>query len=96
MSQTISVPAGGEGVAVFEGQNFLPGNQRFDYRIEVAGAEADSVESKPADDDFSLEYNIESTADGESVWMTLLIALLAILVVYGGVKTARSRSGTKF
>ena len=96
MKQTISVPAGGEGVAVFEGQNFLPGNQRFDYRIEVAGAEADSVESKPADDDFSLEYNIESTADGESVWMTLLIALLAILVVYGGVKTARSRSGTKF
>ena len=96
LSQTISVPAGGEGVAVFEGQNFLPGNQRFDYRIEVAGAEADSVESKPADDDFSLEYNIESTADGESVWMTLLIALLAVLVVYGGVKTARSRGGTKF
>ena len=96
MSQTISVPAGGEGTAVFEGMSFNPGNQRFDYRMEVAGAEADSVESIPADDDFQLEYNIESSADGESAWMTLLIALLAILVVYGGIKTARSRGGTKF
>ena len=96
MSQSISVPAGGEGVAVFEGMNFNQGNQRFDYRMEVAGAEAESVEEIPEDDDFSLEYNIESTSDGESVWMTLLIALLAILVVYGGVKTARSRGGTKF
>ena len=96
MSQSISVPAGGEGVAVFEGMNFNAGNQRFDYRLEVAGAEANSVEEIPEDDDFSLEYNIESSADGESVWMTLLIALLAILVVYGGVKTARSRGGTKF
>jgi uncharacterized membrane protein len=96
MSQTISVPAGGEGVAVFEGFNFNAGNQRFDYRMEVAGAESESVEEIPEDDDFALEYNIESSADGESAWMTLLIALLAILVVYGGVKTARSRGGTKF
>ncbi len=96
LSQSIAVPAGGEGVAVFEGLSFTQGNQRFDYRVEVAGAEANSVESKPADDDFALEYNIETTADGESIWMTLLIALLAILVVYGGVRTARSRGGTKF
>ena len=96
LSEVISVPAGGQGVAEFGNLSFNPGNQRFDYRMEVAGAEAESVESIPADDDFALEYNIESTADGESVWMTLLIALLAILVVYGGVKTARSRGGTKF
>ena len=64
--------------------------------MEVAGPESDSVESIPAADDFSLEYNIESSADGESPWMTLLIALLAILVVYGGIRTARSRGGTKF
>ena len=62
----------------------------------MAGAEATSVEEKPSDDDFSLEYNVETSADGESIWMTLLIALLAILVVYGGVRTARSRGGTKF
>ncbi|MEE3084271.1 MAG: STT3 domain-containing protein [Candidatus Thermoplasmatota archaeon] len=96
MSQSIAVPAGGEGMAVFDGLSFSQGNQRFDYRVEVAGAEAESVESKPDAGDFSIEYNIETTADGESVWMTLLIALLAILVVYGGVRTARSRGGAKF
>ena len=96
LSQTISVPAGGEGVAVFEGLSFTFGNKRFAYRMEVPGAESESVEEIPEAGDFSLEYNIQSSADGESAWMTLLIALLAILVVYGGVKTARSRSGTKF
>ena len=70
LSQSISVPAGGEGVAVFEGLSFTQGNQRFDYRVEVAGAEATSVEEKLFDDDFSLEYNIETTVDGESIWMT--------------------------
>ena len=96
LQQTISVPAGGEGVAVFDGLSFTFGNQRFAYRMEVAGAESESVEEIPDEGDFSLEYNIQSSADGESAWMTLLIALLAILVVYGGVKTARSRGGTKF
>ena len=96
LSQSIAVPAGGEAVAVFEGLSFTQGNQRFDYRVEVAGAEVNSVESKPSDDDFALEYNIETNPDGESIWMTLLIALLAILVVYGGIRTARSRGGTKF
>ena len=70
MSQSIAVPAGGEGMAVFDGLSFSQGNQRFDYRVEVAGAEAESVESKPDAGDFSIEYNIETTADGESVWMT--------------------------
>ena len=96
LQQTISVPAGGEGVAVFDGLSFTFGNQRFAYRMEVAGAESESVEEIPDEGDFSLEYNVQSSADGESAWMTLLIALLAILVVYGGVKTARSRGGTKF
>ena len=96
LQQSIAVPAGGEGMAVFDGLTFSQGSQRFDYRVEVAGAEAESVESVPEPGDFSIEYNPETTADGESAWMTLLIALLAILVLYGGVRTARSRGGTKF
>ena len=75
---------------------FSQGNQRFDYRIDVVGAESTSVESIPEDGDFPLEYNIETTADGESVWMTLLIVILGALVIYGGVRTARSRGGTRF
>lgn len=96
LQQSIAVPAGGEGMAIFEGLSFSQGNQRFDYRVEVAGAEAESVDTIPEDGDFAIEYNIESSADGESIWLTLLIALLGILVVYGGVRTARSRGGTKF
>ena len=96
LDRTISVPAGGEGVAVFENLTFSQGNQRFDYRIDVVGAESTSVESIPEDGDFPLEYNIETTADGESVWMTLLIVILGALVIYGGVRTARSRGGTRF
>ncbi len=96
LQQSVAVPAGGEGMAVFDGLTFSQGSQRFDYRVEVAGAEAESVESVPEPGDFSIEYNPETTADGESAWMTLLIALLAILVLYGGVRTARSRGGTKF
>ena len=45
IQQSIAVPAGGEGMAVFDGLTFSQGNQRFDYRVEVAGAEAESVES---------------------------------------------------
>ena len=96
LDRTISVPAGETRMAVFENLTFPQGPQRFDYRIEVAGAEGESVESIPEDDDFSLEYNVESTADGESPWMNLLIAFIAIMVVYGGVRTSRSRSSNKF
>ena len=96
LSQTISVPAGETRMAVFENLTFPQGPQRFDYRIDVVGAEGESVESIPDPDDFSLEYNVESTADGESPWMNLLIAFIAIMVVYGGVRTSRSRSSNKF
>jgi hypothetical protein len=96
LAETISIPANSVGTAVFDGLTFNQGNQRFDYRIEVAGAESASVESIPEAGDFPLEYNVESTADGESIWMTLLIVVLGLLVIYGGVRTARSRGGTRF
>jgi hypothetical protein len=54
------------------------------------------VESIPEDFDTQIEYNVESSTDGESNLMTILVVALGILVIYGGVKTARSRGGTKF
>ena len=94
--RTISVPAGQTVEAEFADLTFEQGPQRFDLRINVEGAESESVEVIPEDDDFQIEYNVATTADGESLWMTLLIVLLGVLVIYGGVKTARSRGGTKF
>ena len=96
LQQSIAVPAGGEGMAVFDGLTFSQGSQRFDYRVEVAGAEAESVESVPEPGDFSIEYNPETTADGESAWMTLLIALAGHSRAVRRCSNARSRGGTKF
>jgi len=98
LSMTISVPAGEKVVAEFTDLSFAQGNQRFNIRVEVAGPEATSVDSitLPAGESFSLEYFTEVAADGESIWMTLLIVALGFLVIYGGVKTARSRGGSKF
>ena len=98
LSMTISVPAGEKVEAEFTDLSFAQGNQRFNIRVEVAGPEATSVDSitLPAGESFSLEYFTEVAADGESIWMTLLIVALGFLVIYGGVKTARSRGGSKF
>jgi len=95
---TISVPAGETVEAVFDDMTFIQGNQRFNIRIEVAGAETSSVDSisLPFGDTFSLEYYSQTESEGESIWMTLLIVVLGVLVVVGGVKTARSSRGGKF
>jgi hypothetical protein len=66
--------------------------------VEVAGAESSSVDtiSLPDGETFSLEYYTQTDSEGESIWMTLLIVALAVLVIVGGVKTARSGRGSKF
>ena len=74
-------------------------------RIEVVGEEANNVESimhdsEVAEDgafDFQLRYD-PAPSSGSSSWvLTLAIVALGLLVIYGGVKTARSgRSGSKF
>ena len=97
-SVTISVPAGETVEAVFDDMTFIQGPQGFNIRVEVAGAETTSVDSisLPFGDTFSLEYYTQAESDGESIWMTLLIVVLGVLVVVGGVKTARSSRGGKF
>ncbi len=77
---------------------FTQGNQRFNIRVEVAGAETSSVESisLPAGETFSLEYYTQSDTEGESIWTTLLIIVLLVLVVVGGVKVSRGGRSGKF
>ena len=95
---TVSVPAGETVVAEFSDLTFTQGPQRFNVRVEVAGAEATSVDEVivPDGNSFSLEYYTQTTDEGQSNWVTLAIVALLFLVAYGGVKTARSRGGTKF
>ena len=103
--QTITVPAGEIVDATFDNVTKPQGDHRYDVRIEVVGEEANNVESimhdnKVAEDgafDFQLRYD-PAPSSGSSSWaLTLAIVALGLLVIYGGVKTARSgRSGSKF
>ena len=98
--QTISIPAGETVNAEFENITRPQGDHRFDVKIEVVGEEANNVESIGPDNgefDFPLRFDPESSAGQDSIWLTLAVVILGSLVVYGGVKTARSsRSGSKF
>ena len=103
--QTITVPANETVNAVFDNITREQGDHRFEVRLEVVGEEANNVESitlpGTADQngihDFQLRYDPEVSPDGDSIWLTLAVVVLGSLVVYGGVKTARSgRSGSKF
>ena len=103
--QTITVRANETVNAVFENITREQGDHRFEVRLEVVGEEANNVESitlpGTADQngihDFQLRYDPEVSTDGDSIWLTLAVVVLGSLVVYGGVKTARSgRSGSKF
>ena len=99
MQVNINVPAEGETLAVFDGIiKEQAGNARFSVRIDVQGQEADFVDSisEGGEFDFQIEYNPRTTADGDSPWLTVVIVLLGALVVYGGVKTSRSRGGSRF
>ena len=103
--QTITVPAGETVNATFDNITNPQGDHRFDVRIEVVGEEANNVESIMHDGkiavggafDFPLRYDPAPSSGSESIWLTLAVAALGLLVIYGGVKTARSgRSGSKF
>ena len=99
---TIAVPANSVVNAIF-GDITQDRTTRYDLRVEVAGEEANNVEDISPSElkdggvlDFGIQYNAASSADGDSIWLTLAIVALGLLVIYGGVRTARSRGGTKF
>ena len=95
--QTISIPALEKVTAEFPLNATTAGNHRFDVRVDVIGQDADYVDKQVEDFDFTLEYYASSSGEGNSIWVTLVIAVLGILVVYGGFKATRSgKSGARF
>ena len=102
ITATIAVPANSVVNAIF-GDITQDRTTRYDLRVEVAGEEANNVEDISPSElkdggvlDFGIEYYAASSADGDPIWLTLAIVALGLLVIYGGVRTARSRGGTKF
>ena len=69
---------------------------RFEVTVEVVGEDSNKVTQEIGADkmiDFSVEYYIDETTE-ESPWFTLVIFVIGALVVYGGVRLARSRSSS--
>lgn len=96
MQTSITVPAGQTVDAVFNMNATTAGIHRFDVRVDVVGDDADDVDVEVEDFDFSMEYKINEDLGEESILFQIVILALIILVIYGGVKMSRGKSGTKF
>ena len=77
------------------------GTVRFDVRVEVLGDDADQVieeigiEDGEQTIDFSIEYFIQADTDETAdTFLVAGIVILGLLVIYGGVRLARSKSSS--
>jgi hypothetical protein len=93
-STTLTIPARSTVNAVFSVGAMEAPSQRFEYRVEVAGSDANYTAENITSDDFSLEYNIQSDTS-ENNWMIFLIIAIIGLVVYAGVQMGKRGSGGK-
>jgi hypothetical protein len=93
-STTISIPAQSTGIAVFD-VGAMPNNkQRFDYRVEVVGEDANFTENGIEPGDFSIQFNIDEESD-DGLLFTLAIVALIGAILYGGVQMVRKGGSSK-
>ena len=73
------------------------GSVRYEVRVEVVGENSSNViheigiEEGERTIDFSIQYFINDESEA-SPWFVVVIALLGVLVIYGGVRAARAKS----
>ena len=93
-STTISIPAQSTGIAVFD-VGAMPNNkQRFEYRVEVVGEDANFTENGIEPGDFSIQFNIDEESD-DGLLFTLAIVALIGAILYGGVQMVRKGGNSK-
>ena len=87
-------------VAALSSQDFeftLPaasqGIERYDMRAEVNGDDANFTTSTP-EEDFGIEYVVQSSEDEDSSIILITIIALIFIILYFGIKAARTRSGS--
>ena len=91
---TIAVPAEGVATAVFDHDGFGTGTQRFKIYMTVIGTPVDST-GDDHEDTFEIEFF--SIADDEKGGgVGYVVAVLGVLVLIGGYKTARKGSKARF
>ena len=69
------------------------GIERFDVRAEVSGDDANFTTSTP-DEDFGIEYVVQGSEDEDSSIILIAIVALIFIILYFGIKAARTRSGS--
>jgi hypothetical protein len=69
------------------------GIERFDVRVEVSGDDANFTTSTP-EEDFGIEYVVQGSDDEDSSIILFTIIALTFIILYFGVKAAKSRSGS--
>ena len=69
------------------------GIERFDVRAEVSGDDANFTTSTP-NEDFGIEYVVQGSEDDDSSIILVAIIALTLIILYFGIKAARTRSGS--
>ena len=90
---TLSVPALGSQDFVFELPAASQGIERYDVRVEVSGDDANFTTSLP-EEDFGIEYVVQGSDDDDSSIVIITIIALIFIILYFGIKAAKTRSGS--
>ena len=69
------------------------GIERYDIRAEVNGDDANFTTSTP-EEDFGIEYVVQGSEDEDSSIIIIAIIALIFIILYFGIKAARTRSGS--
>jgi hypothetical protein len=69
------------------------GIERYDIRAEVSGDDANFTISAP-DEDFGIEYVVQGSDDEDSSIIIIAIIALIFIILYFGIKAAKTRSGS--
>jgi hypothetical protein len=93
--QIISIGAGQTVDAIFMLNETSLTDQRYSVSVEVDGDDANFTVKDVETFDFDLPTKLNIEEDS-SVWLMVIILVLAILVAYGGLKVARNKSSTRF
>lgn len=89
---TITVPANGTAFAEFPYSNMPPGPAGLTVSLEVIGTPSEDV----SDVDFKIKFSNVADGDGNDSYLMIVVVILTILVLYGGYKTARKGSSSRF
>ena len=92
-NQTLSVAALSSQDFEFTLLAATQGITRYDMRAEVNGDDANFTSSTP-EDDFGIEYVVQSSEEDDSSIILITIIALIFIILYFGIKAARTRSGS--